>query len=386
MIVAGEASGDLHGSRLITAMRAKRPDLRVSGVGGVELAAAGVEIIFPSSKIAVVGFFEVISHLADIITAQKRLRRRLTERRPQLLILIDFPDFNLLLAAHAKKLGIPIFYYISPQVWAWRSGRVKTIGRLADSIGVILPFEEDFYRSRGVAAHYVGHPLLDSVQAELSREAFCTMFEIDPSRRLIGILPGSRSKEIRQLLPIFLESAVAYQRRADTRPVFLIPQASTVSEGELAENGVDRYRSLLDIRIISSHRYDLMAACDAVLAASGTVTLEVLLLGTPLVVAYKLSPRTYQIGRLLVRVPYFALVNLIAGEEIVPELLQDEARADRISEALFQLVHDPLRRARMKQDFARVRALLGTAGASDRAADLAVNLIGVRSVESGVAQ
>ena len=254
MIVAGEASGDLHGSRLITAMRAKRPDLRVSGVGGVELATAGVEIIFPSSKIAVVGFFEVISHLADIITAQKRLRRRLAERRPQLLILIDFPDFNLLLAAHAKKLGIPIFYYISPQVWAWRSGRVKTIGRLADSIGVILPFEEDFYRSRGVAAHYVGHPLLDSVQAELSRDAFCTMFEIDPLRRLIGILPGSRSKEIRQLLPIFLESAAAYQRRADTRPVFLIPQASTVSEGELAENGVDRYRSLLDIRIISSRR------------------------------------------------------------------------------------------------------------------------------------
>ncbi len=385
MIVAGEASGDLHGSRLITAMRSRCPDLRVSGVGGVELAAAGVEILFPSAKIAVVGFFEVISHLADIITAQKLLRQRLTERRPQLLILIDFPDFNLLLAGQAKKLGIPIFYYISPQVWAWRAGRVKTIGRLADRIGVILPFEEDFYRSRGVTAHYVGHPLLDSVRAELSRNAFCKMFDIDASRRLIGILPGSRSKEIRQLLPVFLEAAAAYQRRVDTRPVFLIPQASTVTEGELAENGVDRYRSLLDIRIIASRRYDLMAACDAVLAASGTVTLEVLLLDTPLVVAYKLSPRTYQLGRLLVKVPYFALVNLIAGEEIVPELLQGEARADRISEELFQLVHDPLRRARMKQDFTRVRALLGTTGASDRAADLAVSLLGARPTESEVA-
>ncbi|MCB2214596.1 lipid-A-disaccharide synthase [Desulfofustis glycolicus] len=376
MIVAGEASGDLHGSRLITAMRARQPDLLVSGIGGVELAAAGVDILFPSSKIAVVGFFEVISHLADIITAQKLLRRRLAEHRPRLLILIDFPDFNLMLAAKAKKLGIPVFYYISPQVWAWRSGRVKTIGRVTDTIGVILPFEEDFYRSRGVAAHYVGHPLLDSVRADISRKAFCTMFDIDASRPLIGILPGSRTKEIRQLLPIFLEAAAVYQRRAATRPVFLIPQASTVAEEELADNGVDRYRSIIDIRIITSRRYDLMAACDAVMAASGTVTLEVLLLGTPMVVAYKLSPLTYQIGRLLVNVPYFALVNLIAGDEVVPELLQNEARADRISDELYQLVHDPLRRARMKEDFARVRGLLGSAGASDRAADLAVSLIG----------
>jgi lipid-A-disaccharide synthase len=375
MIVAGEASGDLHGSRLINAMRARLPDLKVSGIGGVELAAAGAEILFPSSKIAVVGFFEVLSHLGDIIRAQKIVRRRLEKRRPRLLILIDFPDFNLLLARKAKKLGIPVFYYISPQVWAWRSGRVKTIGRLVDVIGVILPFEEAFYRARGVRAHYVGHPLLDSVQAELSRDAFCKTFDIEASRRLIGILPGSRSKEIRQLLPVFLESAEAYQRRSETRPVFLIPQASTVSEQELEDNGVDRYRATLDIRIVSSRRYDLMAACDAVIAASGTVTLELLLLDTPLVVAYKLSPRTYQLGRLLVNVPYFALVNLIANEELVPELLQEEARPDRISEALYQLVHDPLRRTRMKEGFARVRTLLGSAGASERAAELALSLM-----------
>ena len=169
MIVAGEASGDLHGSHLVQAMQTSNPDLRFCGVGGRELSACGVELLFDASKIAVVGFFEVITHLIDILNAQKSLRRRLVEKRPDLLILIDFPDFNLLLARKAKKLGIPIFYYISPQVWAWRSGRVKTIRRLVDIIGVILPFEEPFYRRRGVTAHYVGHPLLDSVHRDSSK-------------------------------------------------------------------------------------------------------------------------------------------------------------------------------------------------------------------------
>lgn len=375
MIVAGEASGDLHGSRLIRSMRSQRSDLAISGIGGIELEKAGVEILFRSSEIAVVGFLEVISHLKSIVAAQRIMRRNLESRHPKLLILIDFPDFNLILAKRAKKLGIPVFYYISPQVWAWRSGRVKKIGRLADKIGVILPFEEQFYQSRGVQAQYVGHPLLDSVRATLSRDEFCMKFSVDKNRPLIGILPGSRSKEIRHLLPVFLEAALKFQQSVTTQPVFLIPQASTVSEDELLIHGVRQYSEQLDIRIISSHRYELMSACDAAIAASGTVTLELVLLNTPVVVAYKLSPLTYRLGTLLVNISYFSLVNLIAGEEIVPELLQNEARADRICTALQSLLYDKQHQAAMQTGYNRVRSMLGTAGASDRAAKLALELL-----------
>ncbi len=375
LIVAGEASGDLHGSRLVRAMRSRNPDLHFAGVGGTELAAAGVDILVSSSQIAVVGFFEVISHLSALVSAQKSLRRYLEDQRPALLILIDFPDFNLLLARKAKQLGIPIFYYISPQVWAWRSGRVKTMARLIDRIGVILPFEEEFYRLRGVAASYVGHPLLDSVQAELPREQFCDRFDIDPTRRLIGILPGSRRKEVLQLLPVFLAAAARYQAQNDDHPVFLIPQAPTVSREELMANGIADYAATLDLRIVSSHRYSLMAACDAAVAASGTVTLELLLLGTPTVVAYKLSPWTYRLGTMLVNIPHFSLVNLIAGQEVITELLQDEVEEARIASELWRLLHDNRHRWLVRRGYADVRMKLGTPGASGRAADLAMALI-----------
>lgn len=375
MIVAGEASGDLHGSRLVQAMTGRRSDLHFVGVGGTEMAAAGVELLFPSSRIAVVGLLEVLSHLGPILSAQRLLRRRLSERRPALLILIDFPDFNLLLARKAKKLGIPVFYYISPQVWAWRSGRVKTIGRLVDAIGVILPFEQEFYRARGVNAHYVGHPLLDSVRPEMSREAFCASFSLDPSRQMIGIVPGSREREIRHLLPVFLEAAARFQQRNETRPLFLVPRASTISEAVLAQNGIDRYRDILDIRIIAEYRYALMAACEAVVAASGTVTLELLLLDTPQVAAYRLAPVSYAVGKMLVKVPFFSLVNLIAGEEIVTELLQEQVNSEQLAEALQQLVYDRQRSEQIRTAYTRVRQILGSAGASQRAADLALRVL-----------
>ncbi|MEN8200868.1 MAG: lipid-A-disaccharide synthase, partial [Thermodesulfobacteriota bacterium] len=207
MIVAGEASGDLHGARLVTAMQGKQPDLSFCGMGGREMEGAGVELLFEAKKIAVVGLAEVFSHLPDILAARKILRDSLRRERPGLLILIDFPDFNLMLAAFAKKLGIPVFYYISPQVWAWRPGRVKTIAQRVDRLGVILPFEEEFFRSRGLAADYVGHPLLDSVRTSCSREEFCRQHDIDHDSLCIGLLPGSRKKEIASLLPLLLQTA-----------------------------------------------------------------------------------------------------------------------------------------------------------------------------------
>jgi len=384
MIVAGEASGDLHGSRLIDSMLHRNPALHFCGIGGPEFKKCGVELLYDASKIAVVGFFEVISHLSHIIKAQRALRQRLAEKPPQLLILIDFPDFNLLLAKRARKLGVPIFYYISPQVWAWRSGRIKKIDQLTDAIGVILPFEEAYYRERGVSkAHYVGHPLLDTVASRMSRKEFCTANDIDPHRKLIGLLPGSRSREINSLLPEFLRAAERLNEISPEPPLFLIPQAPTIDADELLGAGLSECDSRLDARIIGDDRYELMAACDAVVAASGTVTLEILLLDTPMVVAYKISPMTYRIARLLVHLGqfslanlgFFSLVNLVAGKEVVVELLQDEANAETIAAELYRLVFDQNHRRTQMSAFKSVREKLGDRGASTRAAALALSLM-----------
>ncbi|MCP3875790.1 MAG: lipid-A-disaccharide synthase, partial [Desulfobacteraceae bacterium] len=211
------------------AMVKKSPHLRFFGMGGVELVKNGVEVLFDAQKIAVVGVVEVLTHLIDIIRAQRILRKEMAERRPDLLILIDFPDFNLMLAKKAKKLGIPVFYYISPQVWAWRSGRVKTIAKRVDKIGVILPFEEQYYQERGVSAHYVGHPLLDVVKVHLDRNKFCAKYSLDSNKKIVGILPGSRKREVAALLPTFLESASKLQEQSSDELIFLLPLASTLS-------------------------------------------------------------------------------------------------------------------------------------------------------------
>ncbi len=380
MILAGEASGDLHGSRLVTAMLRRRPELSFSGMGGRELAAAGVTLLFDSKKIAVVGLAEVISHLPDILAARKILRNAMRTERPALLILIDFPDFNLMLAKYARTLGIPVFYYITPQVWAWRSGRVKTIAARVDRIGVILPFEEEFFRSRGLDAEYVGHPLLDSVKTTMDRNEFCKMHNIDAGSICIGLLPGSRTKEIANLLPTLLQSGVRLQQgRAgrEKKMVFLIPLASSISEEEIRSNGLDEFGADLDIRLMTDNTHDMMAACDAAVVVSGTVTLELAMLNTPMVVIYKVSNATYRIGRILVNrdLKYFSLVNLIAGRAIVTELLQDEVSPERIEEDLNSILFDESRRNAMLRDLEQVRKRMGEAGASEKAADLALSLL-----------
>ncbi|MCI5178268.1 MAG: lipid-A-disaccharide synthase [Candidatus Electrothrix sp. AW3_4] len=383
MIVTGEASGDMHGARLVEAMQALQPDLSFSGIGGQELAAAGVKMLFDASKLAVVGITEVMSHLGDILAARKILIRRMQTERPALLILIDYPDFNLLLAAQAKKMGIPVFYYISPQVWAWRSGRVKKIGRLTDRIGVILPFEKDFYASRGVEVDFVGHPLKDTVSKEkvACKEDFFRMHNLSvaPETRVIGLLPGSRSKEIRSLLPDFFAAAqVLVEKEQDTKWLFLLPRAATVSEDLLLQSGLANYQDRLDLHVLSKNRYDVMAACDAVVAASGTVTLELAILGVPTLTTYRVSPRTYQLGRLLIRrIRYFSLVNLIAEQEVIPELLQDAVQPDAIAEHLANLVKNRVYRETMIQGLTQVAEKLGPSGCAKRAAELAFTCMNV---------
>jgi lipid-A-disaccharide synthase len=369
MIVAGEASGDMHGAHLVAAMRALDPELSVCGMGGVELRRQGVDILYDAASLAVVGLVEVLAHLRDIRAARRVLLQELRANPPHLLILIDYPDFNLLLAGQAKKMGIPVFYYISPQVWAWRSGRVKRIGRLVDAMAVILPFEQQFYRQRGVDVHYVGHPLLDFVRRTMTREEFCRQHGINPGDTLLGLLPGSRKKEIRAMLPVFLQAA-ARLAATEQHLTVLLPLAPTLTVADLRECGLDG--APVDVRVIAENRYDLMAACDLAMAASGTVTLELAILDVPMVVAYRVSPLTWLAGKMLVKVEFASLVNLIAGREVVVELLQQEAEPERIAAALMDIRPGGKGREKMRHALAEVRKKLGRGGASGNAARLAL--------------
>lgn len=378
MIVAGEASGDMHGARLVAAIRRRRPDAAFCGVGGSALAAQGVEILYDASQLAVVGILEVIGHFRYIRQAMSALERRLREQPPGLLILIDYPDFNLLLARKAKKLGIPVFYYISPQVWAWRSGRVRTIRRLVDRMAVILPFEREFYRQHGMEVDFVGHPLLDAIQTETGqcRAEILHGLGLAPGSTLVGILPGSRKREIASMLPVFLAAAGIIRERVP-EAIFVLPLAPGLDEEELLANGLAGCG--LGVRVVQKDRYAVMSACSAVMAASGTVSLELAILDVPMVVSYRLSPLTYFLGRRLIRVRHASLVNLVADREVVPELLQHEAVPEKIAAVVMALLEEGAQMREMLAGLAEVRQRLGGAGASERAAELALGLMkGVR--------
>ena len=377
MIVTGEASGDLHGANLVRALQTKRADLTFCGMGGPELESLGVKILFDAAKVAVVGIVEVLSHLKDILSALSVLKRRLVTDPPDLLIIIDLPDFNLILAKKAKRLGIPVFYYIAPQVWAWRSGRVKTINKRVDKLGVILPFEERFFKERGLDAEYVGHPLLDTVDVSLTRAEFLKKHDIGSDQRCIGLLPGSRKSEINTLLPPFLDAALLLQEKLGQSDslVFLIPQASTITRKDLDDAGLSLYDDRLNMKVIVGDRYNMMSVCDGAVAASGTVTLELAILAVPMVVVYKLAAITYRLARLLVKLDHFSLVNLIAGKTAVVELLQDKVTAENIASELQDILAIPEKRQETLAALEDVRLKLGQKGASEKAANVVLRLL-----------
>ena len=387
LVVAGEASGDMHGANLVRAFHRLCPEAQVSAMGGEALAAAGAEMVYRSDRMAVVGVVEVLSHLGEIRQALRCLRDFLRQRRPDLLVLIDYPDFNLLLAGEAKKLGIKVFYYISPQVWAWRRGRVKKIRRLVDRMAVILPFEKDFYQARGVAVEFVGHPLLDEIvtvqqhpdtgpSGDRARLEY-TEYEAPGRGPLIGLLPGSRRREIAAMLPVFLAAARLLQERLPSAPRFVLPLAPGLEEAVLQEHGLAAAADL-QLEVSRRDRHRVMASCDAVMAASGTVTLELAILGVPMVAAYRVSRLTYLLGRLLIDLPHATLVNLVAGRAVIPELLQQQATPEAISREIAGLLPGGGRRPAMLADLAQVTRLLGAPGASQRAAALALSLLSSR--------
>jgi lipid-A-disaccharide synthase len=362
LVVAGEASGDLHGARLISELRQRVPGLAAFGLGGDEMRAAGLQSVAHSSEVAVVGITEVLKVLPRIREVFADLLHEVDRRRPALAVLIDFPDFNLRLARQLKGRGLEIVYYISPQVWAWRRGRVKTIARLVDRMLVFFPFEVDFYRGHGVDVVHVGHPLVDEVPILPQVWDRGGEEEKDGPFR-VALLPGSRLSEVEALLPTLL---AAVGRLAGRLPVEArIIRAPTVPR-ELLDEAVEL--SGLTVAIVESDRFAAVADSHVALCASGTATLEVGLLGTPMVMVYRLASWTYLLARLLVRLPNVALVNLVLGRRVVPELIQGQANPERIAAEAARLLTDAEARKEMRTALAEVRCRLGAGGASGRAA------------------
>jgi lipid-A-disaccharide synthase len=373
LLVAGEASGDLHAAGLVAGLRRRIPDVDVWGVGGREARAQGMTTAVDIAEIATMGLTEVVEKGRAVWRSYRMLRREILERPPRLVVLIDFPEFNLALAAVAKRAGIPVFYYVSPQVWAWRRRRVRKILRRVDRLAVLFPFEPAMYGNADKVV-FVGHPLLDRVRSTASHDETFARHGFTPGLRLVTLLPGSRRGEIERILP---EMAGAAERLAKRHAVqFAVALAPTVPRG-LAER-IAQGRAVA-LPLIEHDAYNLIAASDLVLTASGTATLEVALLERPMVIMYRSSPLTYAAARALVRVPWIGMPNLIAGRQIVPELIQGAARASAIADAAEAILVDGERARVMRADLAAVRAALGAGGAAERAAQLALELLRERT-------
>lgn len=360
LVVAGEASGDLHGARLLSRLRELEPGIRAFGLGGEELRAAGMELVADSSEISVVGIAEALKILPKARRIFHRLLDEVDRRSARAAVLIDFPDFNLRLAGALKQRGLQVIYFISPQVWAWRQGRVRTIARRVDRMLVVLPFEVEFYRRFGVEAIHVGHPLIDEVP-ELDHVWDQPRPENEPFE--IALLPGSRASEIEAHLPCMLAAAGRLASRHPVRARLI--KARAVAPGFLEERLA---AAPLEIEVVATDRFAALSRSHLAICASGTATLEVGLLGTPMIVVYRVRPWSYLLGRWLVHLPYISLVNLVLGKQAVPELIQDQANPSRIADEASGLLGDHDRIRAMRRDLGGLRGRLGEGGASRRAA------------------
>jgi len=363
LLSCGEPSGDLYAGALLRELRGLAPDLRARGLGGPQFAAAGGELIEDYRGMAVTGLTEVVRKLPHVYRTLERLTESARASRPDALVAIDFPDFNFRLARAVKKLGIPVVYYISPQVWAWRPGRIETIREIANRMLVIFPFEEDLYRKAGVPVEFVGHPLIELANHSEPRERAVADLKLNSSNPIVAILPGSRANEVREILPTLLDAAALIRARIPDVQ-FVIARAPNLHD-ELFEAA---RRNGAHASIVESRTDAVLAVADVALVASGTATVQSALHDTPMVVVYRLSPLTYRLGRRFVTVSTYAMVNLIAGERIVPELIQDAFTADAVAAEALALLTDTARAARMREGLARVRTRLGGPGASRRAA------------------
>lgn len=364
MLSCGEASGDLYAGALVEALRARQPDVDVFGLGGDRFRAAGGRLVGDFHALAVTGLLEAVRVLPDSYAMYRRLVQAARDERPDVLVLIDFPDFNFRLMAAVKRLGVPVVYYVSPQLWAWRPGRMQTMKALVDRVLPIFPFEEALYRAEGVDVRFVGHPLVEIVSVRDTRDELTRRLGLDASRPIVALLPGSRPNELHRIVPV-LAAAVPRIASSVMGTQFLVARAPNLPDSYF----LPFQGSGATVRIVEGATDDVLAASDAVITASGTATVQTALHGKPMVVVYRLSPVTYKLGKPLVRVSMFSMVNLVAGERVVQELIQDDCTPDRVAAETVDLLTNAERVADMKEQLAVVRERLGGAGASGRAAD-----------------
>ena len=368
MLSAGEASGDLHGATLCRALRELDPGLRLFGMGGARMAAAGMEVVADPTRHAVVGGTEALGRLPRLYRAYRTLTRRVDDERPEALVLIDFPEFNMRLARRAWRAGVPVVYFIPPQVWAWRRGRLRDIARFATRVLAVLPFEPSLYEEAGAPVEFVGHPLLDALPLDLPRAEARRRLDVRPEQSVVGLLPGSRKEEVLRLLPSML-GAARRLAAADRPRRFLLGLAPSVDAalvrtllGRALEAGGP------GVQVAEGRTYEVMAAADVLLIASGTATLEAALLGAPMVVCYRVSRLSGLIGRLVIRVPWIGLPTLICGRSVVPEILQGAVSGPRLAAEALRLLEEPGAAETQRAAFKDLRWRLGEPGVGRRAA------------------
>ena len=369
LVSAGEASSDRYAAMLVEELRRMWPDTRFFGCAGPRMRAAGVEAVIEAESLAVVGLVEVVSHLPRIWRQYRKLAGAVRKTRPQLAILTDSPDFHLRLARRLKTLGVPVMYLVAPQVWAWRKGRIPLMHRTIDHLLCIFPFEEPFFREKGIPADYIGHPLAGQIHPKLDKSEFFRKHRLAPNRQLVTVLPGSRTGEAVRHLPALVDAVERIYRQQATH--FLFPASETTGAAFFQEH-IGR----APIQVIEGETWEAIAHADLALAASGTVTIEAALAGTPMVTFYKVNAVSWLLGRLLVRVPFYSMVNLVAERAIVPELMQDRMNAKELAANALWLLQDEAARSRMRQDLAGVaRRLAGDGRAMEKAAALVEELM-----------
>lgn len=376
MLSCGEASGDLYAGALVNALRERDAAVKPFGFGGDRLRAAGAELVGDYRGISVTGLSEALA----VLPRSWRMLRLLTDAaalgRPDVFVAIDFPDFNFRLLPAMRKLGVPIVYYVSPQVWAWRPGRLETLRQYVDKMLVIFPFEAELYQQAGVPVEFVGHPLIDLAKASRPRADLLAALGLDTAHAVMALLPGSRANEVRRILPRLLAGAALTAAQVPRLQV-LIARAPSLDDSLFGAVEATRAAGL-PIAVVEGATDDVLAASDVVVTASGTATVQTALHGRPMVIVYRLSPMTYTVGRSVVRVSTYGMVNLVAGRTIVPELIQDRFTPDAVAREAVSLLTDERRAAAMRQDLAEVRARLGGPGASDRAAAAVQTLVSAR--------
>lgn len=370
LLSCGEASGDLYAAALVQALRRREPDIDVFGLGGERFAAAGGRLIEDFHGLSVTGLTEALSVIPRSYQTMKRLVRAAKEQKPDALVVIDYPDFNFRLMSRVKRLGIPVIYYISPQLWAWRSGRIRQMKRHVDRVLPIFPFEPAIYERQGMDVRFVGHPLIDLAKPAQDRDAFLKRLKLDPGKPVMALLPGSRTNELARLAPVIAQAVPMIAARVPGVQ-FVVARAPNLGDQLYESFGL----SSVPIRIVNTQTDDVLNACDAVITASGTATVQTALYGKPMVVLYQLSPMTYRLGIHLAKVDMYAMVNLIAGRRIVVELIQEACTPDAVANEAVRLITDRPYRDEMIAALDGVRRQLGGPGASDRAADAVLDVI-----------